>query len=175
MRVYISFRFSSRGKRLGPYLRGYRPRSGGRRARVVSLPRYLHNDFLEEAEQQHAQRQARKQQIAAEKQITRIRGHHRRGRPKEVPEGFDETLESIGCYRQGQRIIQSRKMCLEERARRRYSFLDSDIRALICEEQYCALEARILSLRKTANRLSLPWCEAEARQQAFEELFGGEK
>jgi hypothetical protein len=92
-----------------------------------------------------------------------------RGRPRKYMD--HELLEYLGAYRRGSRIVLSKKVSVEERARRRYTLLDAEWRDLLTLNQYVELERRVVSMRKSANRLGRAWNPGQAYAEAIQEIL----
>jgi hypothetical protein len=92
-----------------------------------------------------------------------------RGRPRKHMD--HELLEFLGAYRRGDRIVLSRKMPPDERARRRYTLLNSERRELLTVDEFISLERRVVSMRKRANRLGKAWDPNQAYAEAIQAIL----
>ncbi|MBT7061983.1 MAG: hypothetical protein HN976_43260 [Lentisphaerae bacterium] len=120
------------------------------------------------------QKRERRQKRQLLERVRELEEHTRGREPGRPRKHLDhELLEYLGAYRRGDRIVLSRKMPPDERARRRYTLLNSEWRELLTVDEFISLERRVVSMRKSANRRSKAWDPNQAYAEAIQAILDG--
>lgn len=127
--------------------------------------RRLSRELVETAIKQKRDRQQRRRL----KRVLRERRKGRPGRPSRFSD--QDILAYFGLYRRGIRIVASKRMTLEERARRRYEFLAPEWKTIVSLQDYIMIERLVRSARKGSASRRQTWDPVQAYQQALQTVL----
>ena len=161
----------------------YHPRGAGRAPRTYTYARALlsaaetgdrrrmiHLPLTPEIERLiREQRRQREKRRLTRRRMAQVR-HGVPGRPRIHHDRA--LLDYLGLRHEGGRLRETRRLTLEERARRRYGLLAPEWRALLSEEQYVEVEREVRAMRKRANRCARRWDPHAAWRDAMDKALG---
>jgi hypothetical protein len=121
---------------------------------------------------QRSERKKQRAQQLEEKRLRQLEKASQGGRMGRPRKHLDrELLAYLGAYRRGPRIVLSRAMPTEERARRRYTLLSAEWRERLTVDEFVLLEQRVVSMRKRANKFGQEWDAGRAYADALQEIM----